>query len=106
MGWFLQHGDGIRMYVISYDISEDKRRNKIAKLLEGYGRRVQYSVFECPVNEKKMKVLYAALQDLTQDMQEGSIYIYHICGTCEKKRVIIGSENKETVELQHPVIVI
>ncbi|MDD7389509.1 MAG: CRISPR-associated endonuclease Cas2 [Lachnospiraceae bacterium] len=94
------------MYVVSYDITEDKRRNKIAKLLEGYGRRVQYSVFECRINEKKMKVLYAALADLTRDMQEGSVYIYPICASCEKKRMIIGEENRETAELQQPVIVI
>ena len=33
------------LYVISYDIPDDKRRKKIADLLEGYGQRVQYSVF-------------------------------------------------------------
>ena len=99
-------GDKKRMYVISYDISEDKRRNKVAKLLEGYGRRVQYSVFECHINEKKLKVLYAALMDLTRDMQDGSVYIYTVCGSCEKRRMIIGEENRETEELHKPVIVI
>ena len=37
------------MYVISYDISENKIRNKVAKILEGYGKRIQYSVFECDI---------------------------------------------------------
>ncbi|MEY3826628.1 MAG: hypothetical protein RLZZ148_1445 [Cyanobacteriota bacterium] len=35
------------LYIIAYDIPCDKRRKKIADLLEGYGSRVQYSVFEC-----------------------------------------------------------
>ena len=35
------------MYVVSYDITSDRLRNKIAKTLEGYGTRIQYSVFEC-----------------------------------------------------------
>ena len=39
------------MYVISYDISENKIRNKVAKILEGYGKRIQYSVFECDIDE-------------------------------------------------------
>ncbi|MBD2045501.1 CRISPR-associated endonuclease Cas2 [Coleofasciculus sp. FACHB-64] len=30
-------------YVVTYDIPCDKRRRKISNLLEGYGRRVQYS---------------------------------------------------------------
>ncbi len=32
------------LYLVSYDFSSDKVRNKVAKLLEAYGRRVQYSV--------------------------------------------------------------
>ncbi|MEW6376162.1 MAG: CRISPR-associated endonuclease Cas2, partial [Thermodesulfobacteriota bacterium] len=34
-------------YVVSYDIPDDQRRIKIAKILEDFGDRVQYSVFEC-----------------------------------------------------------
>lgn len=94
------------MYVISYDISEDKRRNRIAKLLEGYGCRVQYSVFECHINEKRLKVLYAGLQNLVQDMTDGSVYIYYVCSSCEKKRVIIGEESEHLLELKEPVIII
>ena len=30
--------------VVSYDISNDRRRRKVATILEGYGYRVQYSV--------------------------------------------------------------
>ncbi|MEX0269390.1 CRISPR-associated endonuclease Cas2, partial [Leptolyngbyaceae cyanobacterium UHCC 1019] len=33
--------------VISYDISEDKRRTKIHKILKSYGQWMQFSVFEC-----------------------------------------------------------
>ena len=32
---------GKKKYLVSYDISIDKERTKIAKLLEGYGQRVQ-----------------------------------------------------------------
>lgn len=43
------------MYVISYDISNDKIRTKIAKELENYGRRVQFSVFECRISLSQFK---------------------------------------------------
>ena len=33
-------------YLICYDIVDDRRRNKVAKLLELYGWRVQKSVYE------------------------------------------------------------
>lgn len=37
--------DDVRRYLIAYDISDDVRRTKVAKKLESYGDRVQYSVF-------------------------------------------------------------
>jgi CRISPR-associated protein Cas2 len=39
--------------VVSYDISDDKRRRKVAQIMEGYGYRVQYSVFECDLDKKR-----------------------------------------------------
>jgi CRISPR-associated protein Cas2 len=33
-------------YLICYDITDDRDRNRVARLLERYGDRVQYSVFE------------------------------------------------------------
>lgn len=32
-------------YLVAYDIVDDRRRTKIAKVLESYGDRIQYSVF-------------------------------------------------------------
>lgn len=34
-----------RRTIIAYDIQNDRRRTKVAKTLESYGDRVQYSVF-------------------------------------------------------------
>ena len=33
-------------YLVTYDITDDQRRTKVAKILEDFGDRVQYSVFE------------------------------------------------------------
>ncbi|HHP7244558.1 MAG TPA: CRISPR-associated endonuclease Cas2, partial [Elainellaceae cyanobacterium] len=35
------------LVLVVYDIANNRRRQKLSKLLEGYGRRVQESVFEC-----------------------------------------------------------
>ena len=94
------------MYLVSYDIVSDRLRNKIAKTLEGYGRRVQYSVFECGLTEKRYQELYEKLLKLTEGMSEGSICFYPICKNCEKKKRIIGiTEEKENI-LQEDVIVV
>ncbi len=90
------------MYVISYDISKDKIRNKVASELENYGKRVQYSVFECELTEEKLKKLYAKLLKLCAE--EGSIRIYVICENCRKKIRMIGTVTE--VKRQEAVIIV
>ncbi len=78
------------MYVISYDIERDKTRNKIAKTLEGYGKRVQYSVFECNISQDRYNILYAKLARLMENEAVGNIRFYNICHNCEVKIATIG----------------
>ncbi|MGY4610889.1 CRISPR-associated endonuclease Cas2 [Thermostichus sp. MS-CIW-38] len=47
----------MQLYVITYDIPDNKRRKKVSDLLEGYGRRVQYSVFECRLEQHQYQDL-------------------------------------------------
>jgi len=50
------------LYIVCYDTHSDKRRKKMADLLEGYGRRVQYSVFECVLPPDKYQELKKRLR--------------------------------------------
>ena len=52
-----------RAYLIIYDISDEKRLAKTARILEGYGFRIQESVFYCKLSNM-MKTNLA--NDLTQ----------------------------------------
>lgn len=62
-------------WIVSYDIPNDKRRSKVAKILEGYGRRAQYSVFECEIDDEKREKLEGALQREI-DAEEDDIRFY------------------------------
>ena len=64
-------------YVIVYDITDDKRRKKVAELLEGYGERVQYSVFECVLNKRQYQQLAHRLKKRI-NLEEDSIRIYPV----------------------------
>lgn len=50
-----------RCYIVSYDISNDKRLRRVAKVVEAYGRRVQFSVFRCELTPRKRLSLEAEL---------------------------------------------
>ncbi len=46
------------MYLlITYDITDDKKRRKIDKILSSYGVRVNYSVFEVMIRKTQVKTL-------------------------------------------------
>ena len=96
------------MYLVCYDITSDRVRNQIVKTLEGYGRRVQYSVFECDLDEKRYKELYGKLLRIMQgvEAQDGNICFYYICKICMGKKQIIGVPKKPEGWPDEEVIII
>lgn len=80
------------MYVvISYDISEDKRRTKIHKILSSYGQWMQFSLFECDLSETEYAKLRSRLSKLIKP-DEDSIRFYFLCACCKNKVERIGGE--------------
>lgn len=84
--------------LISYDISDDKKRTRLAKRLKDFGPRVQKSVFEADVKTKELKELKKVLAKVELD-KEDSIRLYKLCRECKKNIRIWGSgdvtEDKE-----------
>lgn len=77
--------------VVAYDIPDDRRRLRVAKILLGYGERVQYSVFECRIS----KVQYLRLKERLEEVivpDEDAISFYHLCESCRKKVERIGGK--------------
>lgn len=73
-------------YVVTYDIENDKNRKKLSDLLETYGVRVNYSVFEIELNETKLKKLLWQIEDQELiDKKYDSLRFYHICKNCVPK---------------------
>lgn len=79
------------LYLISYDISIDKRRAKIAKLLEGFGQRVLESVFECDLTAAEYRQLRRKLNRRIKADAGDELRIYQLCRSCVAKTEIIGA---------------
>ncbi len=56
-----RRGDESMLYVVSYDIPDDRRRTRVHSALTGFGTWVQYSVFECFLDRKQRVLLEARL---------------------------------------------
>lgn len=78
-------------YVIAYDIPEDRVRTRIATVLEGYGWRVQKSVFECNLESDRAERLTAELQEELEGTEEGSVRFYRLCADCFEKAYGLGA---------------
>jgi len=77
------------LYVVSYDVPSDRRRLRLAHLLEGYGERVQYSVFEVWLNDRQLERLLRRIRR-EMDAEEDSVRVYALCGSCRERRLLLG----------------
>lgn len=75
--------------VIAYDIPDDKRRTKVAKILEGYGERMQYSLFECKITKVQYLRLRAQLEEVIEP-EEDEVSFYFLCEADVKRIVRLG----------------
>jgi len=75
--------------LISYDIEDDKKRTKVSKLLENYGTRVQYSVFECLISKEQLKTIKEETKKII-NLDTDSIRFYSICDSCVNRVEIVG----------------
>jgi CRISPR-associated protein Cas2 len=90
------------LVLIVYDIPDDKRRQKLATFLEGYGRRVQLSVFECFISLPEMKQLYEQVKQQVKPAED-DVRFYWIAADCLPKTLTIGSSPPEPPPLVYIV---
>lgn len=72
------------LVVVAYDISDNKRRAKVVNILERYGTRINFSVFECVLTDRQ----YAKMRNAVDEnivLKEDKIVYYPICMNCYAK---------------------
>ena len=79
------------LVLVVYDIPDNERRTKLANFLEGHGRRVQYSVFECFLNLAQMRELYEKVEKRVKP-EEDNVRFYWLSADAVSKTLSIGSD--------------
>lgn len=67
--------------VVAYDISHDRRRTRLHDTLLNFGTPVQYSVFECIVDAKRLEKMKQAVGRVVKPKQD-RVRFYYLCQTC------------------------
>lgn len=93
--------------LVSYDVNtmekEGRRRlRKVAKVCEGFGQRVQFSVFECTVTEADFERLRQKLKKIICE-KEDSLRIYHLRG--DRKDYLEHYGRDRYVDFNEPLVV-
>ena len=78
------------LVLVVYDVVDTRRRTKLATFLEGYGRRVQKSVFECFIGLGEMKKLHDQLLKRVS-LPEDNVRLYWISVDAIERSLTIGS---------------
>ena len=76
-------------YVIAYDISDNRRRTKVHKILVGFGKWTQYSLFECFLTRKQLVLLRSKLAEHLVEQQD-SVRFYQLCANCVERVETVG----------------
>ncbi len=88
---------GLNFYLVSYDISDDERLRNVRKAVEGFGRRMHYSVYRCDLNRKGRVELKAELSDLINH-EEDRIMIINLGpldGKNEDRITFLGKHDQD-----------
>lgn len=69
-----------KWWLVCYDVRDPARLRKCAKRMEGYGHRIQYSVFRCWMTARELERLRWELTELLDP--EDDVMLIPLCGNC------------------------
>lgn len=86
----VERGRLAMIYIIAYDIADNKRRLRVAKTLESWGYRIQESVFQQRLDTATMARVRSSLAALISESDD-VIHIYPACSSCADRADILGA---------------
>jgi CRISPR-associated protein Cas2 len=60
---------------VCYDIAHPKRLRNVAKTCEGFGSRIQFSIFDCPLDDLRYRQLRAKLHELIHHEDDQILFV-------------------------------
>lgn len=84
-----------QFYVVAYDVSDDKRRTRVVKILQKYGKRINLSVFECMLSDSQFRNMKETIMKVS-DRKNDHILVYPICLNCFAKIESLAGGLSET----------
>ncbi len=82
------------LYIIAYDIVDDKRLNRVRYFLKGYSTGGQKSVYECFLTDGELKFVISNLKRLVLDIED-RVHIFQLDGRSKTHVLGIALQPKD-----------
>ena len=75
--------------IVAYDIAHPKRLGRVARIMKDYGHRVQKSIFETDVDERRFEEMRRRVEYVMVRELDGVKY-FPLCDRCADTLVALG----------------
>lgn len=93
-----------RLYIVTYDIADQKRWRRVFRTMKGFGRWLQLSVFQCRLTGRRRADLGAALERLIHH-KEDHVVILDL-GLADEVDLRVESIGKNFTPITREVIIV
>jgi|YNPMSStandDraft_1061717.scaffolds.fasta_scaffold51359_2 CRISPR-associated protein Cas2 len=94
----------MKHWVAVYDIADDRRRVKLARILDDFGCRVQRSVFEITATDAELELLCRRIQRIIHPAED-SVRFYAQCAACVEKVMDLGISHEKPFDMPEVIVV-
>ncbi len=93
-----------RLFMVTYDISDQRRWRRVFKALHGYGEWLQLSVFQCRLSRRRRAELETQLRELVKNGEDHILLID--VGPADKIELAMESIGKTFSKMERKATVI
>ncbi len=90
-------------YLVAYDIRNAKRLRLVAKVLEGFGFRTQYSIFRCRLTPRARSELMWRLDKVLAS--DDAVMVVPVCSHC-RQRIVHRGEAVNWTDVPPPFVIL
>lgn len=93
-----------RLFIVTYDIADEKRWRRVFKTMNGYGEWIQLSVFQCRLTRRRRAELETRLREVIKAGEDHMLLID--VGPADQIHLAIESLGKTFARIERQAVVI
>lgn len=93
-----------RLFIVTYDIADQRRWRRVFKTMNGYGEWIQLSVFQCRLTRRRRAELETRLRELIKAGEDHMLLID--VGPADQIHLAVESLGKTFARIERQAVVI